>query len=114
MLSDTTQSDLEYLLAEVDRGWCAYRSFTSGAVAASFGMGGCLVEEMSRMLLNQPIELGMPWPYENNKRRQDAMVEALGFSDYEVMFAWNDAQRDPDVIKRRIKDALNGEYAHAQ
>lgn len=110
MLSDTTRSDLEQLLAEVDYGWCAYKSFAMRDIAVSFGIGGCLVEEMNRVLL--PLMSSDPLAdhsYCKYKHRQDALVKALGFSDYDDMFAWNDRQRDPDVIKRRIKDALNGE-----
>lgn len=41
-----------------------------------------------------------------------AMTRALGFmhrdgsAAYRATFRWNDAQRDPDMIKRRIKEAL--------
>jgi hypothetical protein len=41
-----------------------------------------------------------------------AMTGALGFTHrdgsaaYGATFRWNDAQRDPDMIKRRIKEAL--------
>jgi hypothetical protein len=104
MLSETTQSDLEQLLAEVDNGWCAYSNFETSDVAVSFGVGGCLVEEMHRILL--PL-ICRGDNYVEYRQRQNALVEALGFSDHEAMFAWNDKQRDPDVIKRRIKDALN-------
>ena len=47
--------------------------------------------------------------------RKIAMVKALGFTnalmpygaDYEAMYAWNDAQTNPDAIKHRIKEAIN-------
>jgi hypothetical protein len=114
MLSDSTRADLETLLAEQDNGWCAYQDGMENT-AVSFGIGGCLVEQMHRLLCQQqisPVELG---------RRKYDMIAALGFTlrggttaDPQSMYAWNDEQRNPDVIKHRIKDALNGEYAHAQ
>jgi hypothetical protein len=106
MLSDTTKADLELLLAEVDNGWCAY---TITGADISFGIGGCLVEEMHRLLVRQQI------PLRTLTDRKYDMIAALGFITWRGdayapgMFAWNDTQRDPDAIKRRIKDALNGE-----
>lgn len=105
MLSDTTQSDLEQLLAEVDRGWCAYRDGLENPVV-SFGIGGCLTEEMDRVLTGRSTR--------DFISRKTAMRNALGFSIYHDMYVWNDAQRDPDAIRHRIKDALNGEYSNAQ
>jgi hypothetical protein len=106
MLSDTTTADLEELLAEVDTGWCAYRQY--GIAAVSFGIGGCLIQQMGRLLDRQQIT-----DSEFDHRRDD-MIAALGFMyngapSAPAMFRWNDKQRYPDVIKHRIKDALNGE-----
>jgi hypothetical protein len=106
MLSETTQSDLEQLLAEVDRGWCAYSADTRG-VAAKTGIGGCLTEEMDRVLAMVAVR-------QTYLERKVAMRNALGFTTYGSMYAWNDRQRYPDTIKHRIKDALNGEYAHVE
>jgi hypothetical protein len=116
-LTDQTRADLENLLAEQDNGWCAYKYATMGETSVKIGKGGCLVEQMRRLLNAQGI-WGAKATRAEYSARQDAMIEALGFietirgvrkgADILAMFAWNDAQRDPDAIRARIKDALNG------
>ncbi len=95
--------DLHDLMGEVDRGWCAYktaimvdelRGVDFRSTHVSFGSGGCLVEEMVRVTGTRDYN------------RHPAMVRAMGFNNAVEMFVWNDEQRDPDVIKRRIKDAI--------
>jgi hypothetical protein len=115
MLDDTTQSDLEQLLAEQDVGWCAYHK--DGPIIV--GIGGCLTEQMERLLEKQGVARNLPTTRMEHVDRKMAMIEALGFTitrsngrTYAYpsgMFAWNDAQTDPDMIRHRIKDALNGE-----
>lgn len=115
MLSSTTQSDLEQLLAEVDNGWCAYTPLAAiglgtkeSMTAVKTGIGGCLTEEMDRVLHKQGLSaVPSSKTAVTYMHRKDSMRNALGFAEYPEMFEWNDAQRDPDAIKRRIKDALN-------
>jgi hypothetical protein len=101
MLNPQTQSDLESLLAEQDRGWC------NSELGVTVGIGGCLVQQMDRLLVAHPVTA-----QEYVQRKMD-MIAALGFlfdsggANPQAMFNWNDEQRDPDVIRHRIKDALN-------
>lgn len=108
-LSAQTRADLEELLAEQDRGWCAYNN-VAGTKAIETGIGGCLVQQMDRLLFRQGLSR------DDRQERRHAMIRALGFTIEKqgkvwanpmAMFCWNDEQRDPDVIRHRIKDALN-------
>lgn len=118
MMTNTEQlsEDLHALLGEIDVGWCAYKDINSSRTHVSYGVGGCLSEQMERVLKRNHIE-------GHYGSRYEGMVYALGFrrisryfddpvSDHNALFAWNDEQRDPDVIKRRIKDAIEqiGEF----
>jgi hypothetical protein len=102
MLDDTTQSDLEQLLAEVDNGW-------SNSDDIVLGVGGCLLREMYRVVGWDEYRAvhGDPF-YTPLNTRVTNMICALGFEYNAAMYNWNDSQRDPDAIKYRIKDALDG------
>lgn len=94
-MTDQLRQDLHDLMAEVDRGWCAYTKHAY-STHVSYGIGGCLMEQMWRVTTNTHI----------CGSRENQMIAALGFNTSVEMFVWNDNQRDPDVIKRRIKDAI--------
>jgi hypothetical protein len=111
MVNTQLVQDLNDLLGEIDAGWCAYQSMNSRRTHVTQGIGGCVGEAMERMLDRTHIRPGQ------FGKRHNSMVIALGFTrwcrytektaaDPNAMFEWNDQQRDPDAIKRRIKDAL--------
>jgi hypothetical protein len=110
MTTATTQHDLEYLLGEQDYGWAAYGDLLNRP-DIRFGIGGCLIEQMGRLLDRQRVS---PTCLDHRRQRKLNMMAALGFRSPLAMMAWNDEQRDTDAIKRRIKEALNGEYAHVK
>lgn len=98
-MTDQLLQDLHALLGEVDVGW---HSLPQGV---SFGIGGCLMQEIHRVVESTG---------ETHERKSE-IIKAMGFvrpsrltADRSAMFAWNDAQTDPDAIKRRIKDAIEG------
>jgi hypothetical protein len=104
MLDDTTQSDLEQLLGEVDNGWTNCRDI-------EVGVGGCLLREMYRVVgWHQYAAAHGGWlPYDTPlDTRVTNMIRALGFERAQAMYKWNDEQRSADAIKHRIKDALDG------
>jgi hypothetical protein len=103
-LDEQTQSDLGLLLDEQDIGWWVFPSY-KGQPVVKTGIGGCLMEQMDRLLDRQGItKLREP---DERRQRKLNMIGALGFKYPLAMMAWNDQQRDPDVIKLRIKEALN-------
>lgn len=97
MLNDTLRSDLENLRAEIDVGWQSLANENT-----RFDIGGCLLTAMYRIASRNPEDCA----------RRHAMTRALGFTHrdgsaaYCATFRWNDAQRDPGMIKRWIKEAL--------
>jgi hypothetical protein len=93
------QQDLDALLGEVDAGWDNHGLFR-GVEHISHGVGGCLLSEMIRVVGSQPLTGSF------DSRIHD-MVTSLGFTSESAMYSWNDAQTDPDQVKRRVKDALN-------
>lgn len=105
MTTDQTHEDLEYLLDEQDYGWSAYGTLLNYP-EVRFGIGGCLIEQMGRVLDRQKIPV---MSIDLRRQRKLNMIAALGFQYPLAMMAWNDEQRDPDVIRHRIKDALNGD-----
>jgi hypothetical protein len=105
-LSDQTREDLERLLDEQDVGWAVY-ALGGTTPAVRTGIGGCLSEQMTRLLDRQGITIANS--IDELRSRKLKMINALGFNYPLAMMAWNDAQTDPDMIRHRIKDALNGE-----
>ena len=96
------QQDLENLLSEVDTGWSSDHT--------TIGIGGCLLVEMHRVVrmhVNNELADYRGATREKELRVQ-GMTSALGFgTSFGAMYDWNDRQDDPNVIKLRIKDALN-------
>lgn len=97
MLYDTLRSDLENLRAEIDVGWQSLASENT-----RFDIGGCLLTAMYRIASRNPEDCA----------RRHALTRALGLTHrdgsaaYCATFRWNDAQREPGMIKRWIKEAL--------
>ena len=111
--NDTEQlrSDLDALLTDLDVGWQS-----CSIPGTMVGIGGCLLTAMNRSLTNSCV---LPGTLARDRRLYN-MIGAMGFligpnlQGYpenavwtQFMYHWNDAQTDVDVVKARVKDAIN-------
>jgi hypothetical protein len=109
---DQVSSDLDALLTNLDAGW---QPLGLGHHKYVVGDGGCILTAMNRSLTLNCIP-----PSTARDVRLYAMMGAMGFLTGENdkglppnmvstgdMYHWNDAQTDVDVVKARVKDAIN-------